>query len=95
MLKELVQLFAQDYPQQLAALRDSLARRDAKTLTRVSHALKGCLANLAAQSSAHAAQHLELLAEKENFNDAATTLTALETEIGKLWRAVAATHLLA
>jgi CheY-like chemotaxis protein len=58
LLAEMVALFLQDCPQLLAALREALARGDARALKRAAHTLKGTVSNFAAPAATAAALRL-------------------------------------
>jgi two-component system sensor histidine kinase/response regulator len=84
LLVEMVKLFLEESPRQLAALRQAIDSRDASSVTLYAHALKGPLNSLSATSAADAAWHLEQLGragEQDRFADA---YTALEREIDSL-----------
>ena len=59
LLKELVEIFINDYPQMLTTLRKSLEATDAKTFSRTAHSLKGMLRNFQAEAAAETAFDLE------------------------------------
>jgi CheY-like chemotaxis protein len=59
LFKELVEIFVDDYPQMLTALRKSLKTTDAKTFSRTAHSLKGMLRNFQAEVAADTAFDLE------------------------------------
>jgi CheY-like chemotaxis protein len=59
LLKELVEIFVDDYPQMLTSLRKSLKTADAETFTRTAHSLKGMLRNFQAEAAADTAFDLE------------------------------------
>ena len=59
LLKELVEIFINDYPQMLTTLRRSLEATDAKTFSRTAHSLKGMLRNFQAEAAADTAFDLE------------------------------------
>jgi len=59
LLSELLELFRGDYPGQIRALREALKNRDAATLQRVGHTLKGALGSLAAPIASRLAGELE------------------------------------
>jgi two-component system sensor histidine kinase/response regulator len=59
LFKELVEIFVNDYPQMLNALRKSLEAFDAKTFSRTAHSLKGMLRNFQAEAVAETAFDLE------------------------------------
>jgi len=58
-LAEMIQIFFEDSPPRLAALRTALARGDAEEVTDVAHALKGSCANFGAQTLERLCRGLE------------------------------------
>jgi len=90
LLSELLELFLGDYSGQIRALREALKNRDAATLQRVGHTLKGALGNLAAPVASRLAGELESIGMsgettfgERKLNDlgdeAARVIQALET----------------
>jgi signal transduction histidine kinase/DNA-binding response OmpR family regulator len=59
LLQQVVQVFLDDVPERLTAVRSAIDRRDAENLRRAAHALKGAAANLSAMAVFDAAQTLE------------------------------------
>jgi two-component system sensor histidine kinase/response regulator len=59
LLKEIAQLFIDDYPKALEDIREAANRGDAKSLERCAHGLKGSVANFGAPSAVEAARKLE------------------------------------
>jgi two-component system sensor histidine kinase/response regulator len=76
LLREIAEIFRDDYPRSLAELRSAVARADAPTVERVAHGLKGAISNFASQSGVAAALRLEILG---NTRDLAQAPAALET----------------
>ena len=56
LLKEIAQLFIDDYPRAMADIRQAADRGDAKSLERSAHGLKGSVANFGAPSAVEAAR---------------------------------------
>ncbi|PYU10577.1 MAG: hypothetical protein DMG29_17240 [Acidobacteria bacterium] len=84
LLAEMVGLFLQDYPRLLAAMREAVARGDAKSLERAAHTLKGAVSNFAAPAATAAALRLELMGRQANLTQAEEALAALEAELDRL-----------
>jgi CheY-like chemotaxis protein len=80
LLRELIELFRQDFPNQLEALRKSASAGEMNGLARVAHTLKGMLANLAAMQASNAAARLEQIGKQESREDVVSALAAFETE---------------
>ncbi len=81
---ELTELFRSDYPRQLMAAREALARQDFLAFEKASHALKGALANLAAGPASRIAQDLEAKARAGDLTHAGPALQQLEEELGRV-----------
>jgi PAS domain S-box-containing protein len=90
LLREIVALFCESYPQQLAELREAIRRGDAPTVQRVAHALKGALSNFGAPAAVAAARQLEALGRAGDLAPAAQATAALEEAITRLKPALAA-----
>jgi two-component system sensor histidine kinase/response regulator len=84
LLGELVALFLEDCPRLVGAVREALARNDAKALERAAHALKGTLSNFAAVAATAAALRLEQMGHGDNLAQAGEACAALEAEIERL-----------
>ena len=59
LLREVVGLFLDDYPQSLDLIRDAVARGDQSSLERHAHSLKGSVSTFGAQEAYDAATALE------------------------------------
>src|SRR5258708_38492538 len=62
LLCDLLSIFKREFPDQLTSLQTAVAGNDAAQAARVSHTLKGMLANLAVTKAAASASRLERLA---------------------------------
>jgi two-component system sensor histidine kinase/response regulator len=62
LLCDLLTIFKQEFPTNLKSLKQAVARKDAADTARVSHTLKGMLANLSVTKAAASAARLEQLA---------------------------------
>jgi len=80
---ELLRLFSKQAPQLLAEIHSAIAAADSKRAELAAHSLRGALANLAADQSAHVALQLEEQAHDGDLHGAATTLVQLETEVAR------------
>lgn len=78
---ELVDLFAEDAPKQVAALRDGLASADQRSAERAAHTLKGAAANLCAHSIRDRAAESEALCREGRLIEAAATLGGIEEAV--------------
>ncbi len=84
LLSEMVTLFRQGRPAQLAAVRRAVAAGDARALENAAHALKGMVSNFAARRATEAALQLERMGREGNLLRAAEGFTLLEKEIERL-----------
>uniref|UniRef100_E6QMD6 histidine kinase n=1 Tax=mine drainage metagenome TaxID=410659 RepID=E6QMD6_9ZZZZ len=88
LLSELLALFRGDYPGQIQALREALKNRDAATLQRVGHALKGTLGNLSAPVASQIAAELESIGISGETDLAECKVNALDNETGRVIQAL-------
>ncbi|MBI3670340.1 MAG: PAS domain S-box protein [Acidobacteria bacterium] len=84
LLTEMVELFLQDSPRLIAAIREAAARGDAKSLERSAHTLKGSVSNFCAPAATAAAVRLEQMGREGDLAQAAEGCAALEKEIARL-----------
>ncbi len=91
LLREVVGLFLDDYPQSLEMIRDAVARGDQSGLERHAHSLKGSVATFGAEEVFQAALELErqgrsgdLTGSADNFHRLETALTLLRPELESL-----------
>jgi two-component system sensor histidine kinase/response regulator len=86
LFKELVDIFAGDYPAMLTAMRNAARAEDAETLSRTAHSLKGMLRNFQAEAAAAEAFVLEQKGKEKNFDGISDAVDALEEKIVTLER---------
>jgi HPt (histidine-containing phosphotransfer) domain-containing protein len=86
-LRMLFDLFVEDTPRRLAAIRGAVQSRNAALMARQAHALKGSSAHLGARYMASLSAILEQLGEAGSLQTAASTLSQLETEFERVTRA--------
>jgi len=91
LLREVVGLFLDDYPQSLEMIREAVARGDQSGLERHAHSLKGSVATFGAEEVFQAALALEkqgrsgdLAGSADNFRRLETALTLLRPELEAL-----------
>ena len=84
LLREVAGLFLDDYPRELARLRDAVASADANLVERCSHSLKGSVSNFGAPEVSSAALALEERGRAGTLDDAATMLLRLEDALRRL-----------
>jgi HPt (histidine-containing phosphotransfer) domain-containing protein len=84
MLRDIVDAFLRDLPQRERELQESLTRRDAPTLARAAHTMKGLLLTLGAKPAADVALQLEILARCGNLGEAEGLAKELRQELTQL-----------
>ncbi len=84
LLRDLVDLFLEECPRLVDEIRVALDRKDAKTLQRGAHSLKGSTTNLAAKMTSETAFKLERLAQAGDLGDAESVLQELERQLVRL-----------
>jgi CheY-like chemotaxis protein/HPt (histidine-containing phosphotransfer) domain-containing protein len=84
LLTDIVGLFLDEYPRLVDEIRMALDKRDAKTVQRGAHSLKGSASNLAARMASEAALKLERLAQAGDLVHADRLLHELESELERL-----------
>lgn len=78
LLREVAQLFLEEYPVLVSQIRAAVAAGDADGLQRAAHSLKGSVSNFGADAAYHAAFALELIGRNREMNQASTGMMALE-----------------
>jgi PAS domain S-box-containing protein len=89
LLAEMAALFVDDCPSMLSAVREGIARQDARLLERASHALKGAAGNFSAQAAVDAALTLEMTARRKDFARAQLDYGVLKEALEHLTAALA------
>jgi two-component system sensor histidine kinase/response regulator len=84
LLRELIDLFKEDFPRLLQSLQQSVARKDMKNVQDTSHALKGMLSGLSVTQAAATASRLEQMGREGNTTGLADVLTLLESQVAQL-----------
>ena len=79
-LKELIELFLEEVPPQLAALRGAIEGGEASSVERIAHTLKGSSGNLGAVRMAAVCAELEKVGGSGELTRAAELLERLEVE---------------
>jgi HPt (histidine-containing phosphotransfer) domain-containing protein len=80
-LCDLLSIFKREFPDQLTSLQTAVAGNDAAQAARVSHTLKGMLANLAVTKAAASASRLERLARAGENSSLGDALAAFEKDV--------------
>lgn len=84
LLQEMAQLFLEEYPSQLEAVRAAVQARDPKALERSAHSLKGSVGNFGAAAAQDAALRLELLGRRGDLQEVDQALGCLESALSSL-----------
>jgi HPt (histidine-containing phosphotransfer) domain-containing protein len=85
LIRELVGLFLESYPERLKELGDAVEKQDAKRIEFLAHSLKSSVGNFSAWAAVHAAEKLENMAAKsEDLSGAAAAYARLDAAIGRL-----------
>jgi two-component system sensor histidine kinase/response regulator len=84
LLKELIEVFAEEYPAWIADLRAAVAAADAPWVRRAAHTIKGAVDNCGAGSAFDAAFRLERMAGEGRLTGADEAVAALDQEIQRL-----------
>jgi HPt (histidine-containing phosphotransfer) domain-containing protein len=85
LLRELLDIFKEDFPQTLQSLKSAVSANDLKSACRLSHTLKGMLSSLGATRAAAAASKLEALSSVGETTSLQAALNALESEAESLF----------
>ncbi len=81
LLRDLLSIFAEEFPRHLAALQEAVAREDAKQVAVVSHTLKGMLSNLAVTRAAASVGQLEQQARGGDPSSLKQAFSAFERDV--------------
>ena len=81
LLKEIIEIFLDDFPNQMKQIREGILAGDAEAVEHAAHSLKGSVANFAAKRAYDAAYRLEVLGRDGNLGEANEALGDLEKEI--------------
>ncbi len=84
LLKELLAAFLSEYPPLMAQIRDAITQRDARSLERAAHTLKGAATAVATATVADAAQRLEIMGRTGELAGAKSACTELEHALRRL-----------
>lgn len=84
LLQEMAQLFLDEYPMQLEAVRAAVRTRDAKALERSAHSLKGSVGNFGAAAAQDAALQLELIGRRGDLREVDQAMGCLENALSSL-----------
>ncbi len=81
LLSELVELFLEDVPLRLTALREATAQGDSSSVAKIAHALKGSCANMGARRVVNLCTGLEKVGKSGDLSHVPEVLCQLEEEL--------------
>jgi CheY-like chemotaxis protein len=84
LLKELVDLFLDEAPRLITAIREAIARADVPALKVAAHTLKGAVSNFSTWPAFEAALRLETMGQTGELAQAGETVAALEVAMAQL-----------
>src|ERR1017187_8249889 len=84
LLHEVIDIFVDQAPKHLEALRRAIAQGDAESVERTAHSMKGELGYLGIAEVTHKARELEELGRTHNLEQAARVFASLEPEINDI-----------
>jgi PAS domain S-box-containing protein len=84
LLRDLVEVFLEEYPKCLAAIHEGLESQDQGHVRRAAHTLKGSLGHFVAKGGVAAAAHVELLAAGGETAALPSAVQALEAELERI-----------
>ena len=84
LLREIAELFLDDYPQLVEKIKQALAANDPRGLERASHSLKGSVANFGADPAYQAALELERIGRTNDMSHAKAAYQRLEQSLNSL-----------
>lgn len=86
--REIIQVFLDDAPGRLAAIKLAVHQADARALESAAHALKGALGSLAAEPALEVVRELETIGREGTMTDAMAAWRRLENELSALFAAL-------
>ena len=92
LLREIIEIFLEEYPALIAEIGSSVERHDAHALERSAHTLKGSIANFGARSATQAALDLELMGRRKDLRLAPAVIATLKSELQALHSALIHLH---
>ena len=84
LLQEIAELFLEDCPRRMHAVREALAAGDAAALHAAAHSLKGSVGNFGGGDAVAAARRLEMMGRDGDLTEAPAACAALEEAIARL-----------
>jgi CheY-like chemotaxis protein/HPt (histidine-containing phosphotransfer) domain-containing protein len=89
LLQEVIDLFLEEIPKNLAEIHDAIAEGDAARLQRTAHALKGSVSNFGSPAAVDLALKLEMLGKDRELSGALDVFSSLAAEMNRLQVALA------
>lgn len=84
LLREVAQLFLQEYPSLLVQIEEAVARDDAGRVMEAAHTMKGSLATLGAEAGTQIALQLETMGRHRTLDGSRKTCRALAEQLSEL-----------
>ena len=84
LIKQVVQIFIEDYPQQVEDIQTMINNKDPEGLKKAAHSFKGMLRSLYATEMAAMGQELEALGLEGNFKESQKKLDEMKNEIPRV-----------
>lgn len=84
LLREVAQLFLQEYPSLMGQIEDAVARADAGRVMETAHTMKGSLATLGAEAGTQIAFQLESMGRHRTLSGSHETCQALADQLTEL-----------
>ena len=84
LLREITEIFLEEYPVLMSDIRGAIDSRDAVQLERSAHSLKGSVSNFGAADVTAAAYRLETLGRRCELGEAGEALLVLESQLERL-----------
>ncbi len=84
LLRDVVEMFSEECPKQVEALREALARQDAPDVESTAHRLKDILGNVGGLAARDLAQRMETMGEEDKLDGGSAVLEELEVEIRRV-----------
>ena len=82
-MKELIQLFIDTFPEHYYKIKDAIQHGDPAQLASAAHTLKGSAANIRAETCRMAAYELEMMGKNQQTNSGQEALGRLDSEFAK------------
>ncbi|OQY99118.1 MAG: hypothetical protein B6D35_10160 [Candidatus Brocadia sp. UTAMX2] len=87
-LKELAEMFIDDFPEQISLIKKAVNSRDSNALEKSAHKLKGAVANFGKNMVYRAVLNLEAMGRENRWDDVEETYGALTREAERLMHAL-------